>query len=110
MTSGDKMRAATISVSNEMGNEQLSYDSEGRLSQVRQTFAGRGGYPMLTNYLWDSLDRLKESAYPQQYEAGEIRKKVEPAYDIASRIDSMKFGGVTYASKHVYNASRQPTS
>src|SRR5262245_51723158 len=110
MTSGDKMRAATISVSNEMGNEQLSYDSEGRLSQVRQTFAGRGGYPMLTDYLWDSLDRLKESAYPQQYGAGEIRKKVETAYDIASRLDSLKFGGVTYASNPVYNAASQTTS
>ncbi len=110
MTSGDKMRAASVAVSNGMGNEQLSYDSEGRLSQVYQTFAGREGYPIVTNYIWDTLDRLKEGTYPQQYNAGEIRKKVEPAYDIASRIDSLKFGGVTMASNPVYNAASQTTS
>jgi RHS repeat-associated protein len=110
VTSGDKMRAEKVSVSNGMGNEQLSYDSEERLSQVRQTFAVREGYPILTNYIWDTLDRLKESAYPQQYGAGEVRKKVEPAYDLASRIESLKFGGETYASNPVYNAASQTTS
>jgi RHS repeat-associated protein len=110
VTSGDKTRAETVFVSNGMGNEQLSYDSEGRLAQSRQTFAGREGYPILTSYIWDTLDRLKESAYPQQYGAGEVRKKVEPAYDIASRIESLKFGGVTYASNPVYNAASQTTS
>jgi RHS repeat-associated protein len=110
MTSGDRTRAQSVTVSGGMGNEQLSYDSEGRLSQVRQTFAGRENYPMLTNHLWDSLDRLKEGAYPQQYGAGEIRKKVEPAYDMASRMESLKFGGVTYASNPIYNAASQPIS
>jgi RHS repeat-associated protein len=110
MTSGDKTRAESVSVTNGMGSEQLSYDIEGRLAQVRQTFAGREGYPILNNYVWTSLDRLMETTYPQQYGAGEIRKKVEPAYDIASRIDSLKFGGVTYASNPVYNASSQSTS
>jgi YD repeat-containing protein len=80
------------------------------LSQVRQTFAGREGYPIVTNYIGDSLDRLKEGTYPQQYGAGEVRKKVEPVYDMASRIESLKFGGMTYASNPVYNASSQKTS
>jgi RHS repeat-associated protein len=110
MASGDRTRAEFVSVSNGMGGEQYSYDSEGRLAQVRQTFAGREGYPILTNYTWDSLGRLKDSTYPQQYGAGEIRKKVEPAYDMASRLESLKFGGVTYASNPVYNASSQTTS
>ncbi len=90
---------------------RLSYDSEGRLSQVGQTFTGREELSAVAlTIIWDSLDRLKESAYPQQYGAGDIRKKVEPAYDIASRMDSLKFGGVTYASNPVYNASSQTTS
>ncbi|MGH9755555.1 MAG: RHS repeat-associated core domain-containing protein [Blastocatellia bacterium] len=110
VTSGDKRRAANVVVSNGTGNEQLSYDSEGRLSQISRTFAGRESYPLLTNYLWDSLGRLKESAYPQQYGAGDIRKKVEPTFDIASRLESLKFGGVTYAQNPVYNASSQTTS
>src|SRR5262249_29799199 len=33
-----------------------------------------------------------------------------PTYDIASRINSLKFDGVTYASAPVYNASSQVTS
>jgi RHS repeat-associated protein len=110
MTIHDKTRAQSVSVIGGMGNEQLSYDSEGRLSEVSQTFAGRTGYPVVTKYLWDSIDRLKHSEYPQQYGAGEIRKKVEPAYDMASRIESLKFGGVTYASNPVYNAASQATS
>src|SRR5262249_11232239 len=65
---------------------------------------------VVTNYIWDSLDRLKESAYPQQYGAGDFRKKVEPAYDMASRMDSLKFDGALYASNPVYNAASQITS
>src|SRR5262245_61103180 len=42
--------------------------------------------------------------------AGEIRKKVEPTYDAASRIESLKFGGATYAAEPVYNAASQTTS
>jgi len=110
MATGDKTRAENVYVDYGMGNENLGYDSEGRLAQVRQTFGGRESYPILTNYIWDSLDRLKENTYPQQYGAGDIRKKVEPAYDIASRIESLKFGGATYASNPVYNAASQTTS
>ena len=110
LNSGDKNRLQNYVVTGGMGSETLSYDSEGRLAQTTQTFTGRESYPMLTNYIWDSLDRLKDSAYPQQYGAGEVRKKVEPTYDIASRIESLKFGGTTYASNPVYNAASQTTS
>src|SRR6266511_49177 len=109
-TPGDKRRVQNVIVDQGMGNETMSYDSEGRLSRVVQTFTGRGDYPLVTDYIWDSLDRLKESTYPQQYIAGEIRKKVEPAYDVASRLESLKFGGATYASAPVYNAASQTTS
>jgi len=110
MTTGDKRRVQNVSVDQGMGNETMSYDSEGRLSRVVQTFTGREDYPLVTDYIWDSLDRLKENTYPQQYIAGEIRKKVEPAYDVASRLESLKFGGATYASEPVYNAASQTTS
>src|SRR5262245_44314302 len=106
----NKSQDQNVMVDQGMGNETMSYDSEGRLSRVVQTFTGRESYPLKTDYIWDSLDRLKESTYPQQYIAGEIRKKVEPAYDVASRIESLKFGGVTYASEPVYNAASQTTS
>jgi RHS repeat-associated protein len=110
MTTGDKRRVHNVYVDGGMGNEVMSYDGEGRLSQVYQSFTGRESYPIVTDFIWDSLDRLKENTYPKQYIAGEIRKKVEPAYDVASRIDSLKFGGVTMASNPVYNAASQATS
>jgi RHS repeat-associated protein len=110
VTAGDKRRVQNVTVDQGMGNETMSYDSEGRLSQVVQTFTGRESYPLKTDYIWDSLDRLKENTYPKQYIAGEIRKIVEPTYDAASRIDSLKFGGATYASAPVYNAASQMTS
>jgi RHS repeat-associated protein len=110
MTTGDKRRVQNVTVDQGMGDETMSYDSEGRLSRVVQTFTGRESYPLVTDYIWDSLDRLKENTYPQQYIAGEIRKKVEPAYDVASRLESLKFGGATYASEPVYNAASQTTS
>jgi RHS repeat-associated protein len=110
MTTGDKKRVQNVIVDQGMGDKTMSYDSEGRLSQVVQTFTGRESYPLVTDYVWDSLNRLKESTYPKQYGAGEIRKKVEPTYDVASRIESLKFGGATYASEPVYNAASQRTS
>src|SRR5262249_45078974 len=71
VTAGDKRRVQNVFVDQGMGNETMSYDSEGRLSQVVQTFTGRESYPLVTNYLWDSLNRLKDSTYPKQYGAGE---------------------------------------
>jgi YD repeat-containing protein len=110
MTSGDKRRVRTVGFDAGMGNQTMDYDAEGRVSQVYQTFGGRESYPLVTNYLWDSLDRMKEVRYPQQYGAGEARKVVTHNYDMASRIDSVQFGGVTMASGPVYNASSQVTS
>jgi len=110
MTAGDKTRVQNVSVASGMGNEALSYDSEGRLSEISQTFTGRESYPLVTSYLWDTLSRLKEETYSKQYGAGDIRKKIEPTYDVASRLDSLKFGGATFASNPIYNAASQTTS
>jgi RHS repeat-associated protein len=110
MTSGDKRRVRTVGLDGGNGNQTIDYDVEGRVSQVYQTFGGRESYPLVTNYLWDTLDRIKEVLYPKQYGAGDARKVVSHNYDIASRIDSLQFGDVTMASNPVYNASSQTTS
>jgi RHS repeat-associated protein len=110
MTSGDKRRVRTVGLDGGNGNQTIDYDVEGRVSQVYQTFGGRESYPLVTNYLWDTLDRIKEVLYPQQYGAGDARKVVAHNYDIASRIDSLQFGGVTMANNPVYNASSQVAS
>ena len=110
MTTGDKNRLQNYVVSSGMGNETFVYDGEGRMAQSTQTFVGREGYPLVKNYVWDSLDRIKELYYPVQYGGSGLAKKVEPTYDIASRLDSLKFDGTTFASNPVYNASSQVES
>lgn len=108
VTTDDKTRVQKVD--HGLGNETMSYDSEGRLSRVVETFTGRESHPLITDYFWDSLDRLTDNTYPMPYGAGEIRKKVQPTYGAASRIESLKFGGATYASEPVYNAASQTTS
>ncbi len=110
MTTGDVTRVRSMVVGSGMGNETMSYDSEGRLSEVRRTFAGRGSYPLVMNYEWNTLGQLTAMTYPAQYGAGDMRKKVEYTYDKASRMESLKFGGVTFASEPVYNAADQMAS
>ncbi len=111
LTTGDKTRLQTVTMSNGMGNDTFDYDSEGRLSQASQTFPGRESYPLVTNYLWDSLDRSQELTYPAQWGiTGNPRKKVEPLYDIANRVDTLKYDATNYASSFVYNASSQVES
>ncbi|MCI0393184.1 MAG: RHS repeat-associated core domain-containing protein [Acidobacteria bacterium] len=110
VTTGDKTRMQNVFVDAGMGNETFSYDAEGRVSNVTQTFTGREDYPLMTSYQWDTADRIEKITYPKQYGAGEIRKEVVPTYDIASRLDSLTFGGTTYASNPVYNATSQVTS
>jgi RHS repeat-associated protein len=110
MTDHDKMRVREVNASNGTWNRSVEYDIEGRVSQVRQTFAGRENYPLHTNYLWDTLGRIKEVRYPQRYGAGEARKVVTHNYDIASRLNELKYDGTTMASNPVYDASDQITS
>jgi RHS repeat-associated protein len=110
MTDHDKMRVREVNASNGMWNRSVEYDIEGQVSQVKQTFAGRENYPLYTNYLWDTLGRIKEVRYPQRYGAGEARKVVTHNYDIASRLNELKYDGTTMASNPVYNASDQITS
>jgi RHS repeat-associated protein len=110
MTGGDTMRVREVNASNGMWNRSVEYDIEGRVSQVKQTFAGRESYPLYTNYLWDTLSRIKEVRYPQRYGSGEARKVVTHSYDIASRLTELKYDGTTMASGPVYNASDQITS
>ncbi len=108
MATGDKKRVQYVYVDFGFGNQVLSYDSVGRIAQMYQSFTGRESNPIVSNYLWDSVDRLKEHTYSYQWgQAGNPRKKVEMAYDIASRVDSLKFDGVNRASSPIYNAASE---
>jgi RHS repeat-associated protein len=110
LTTGNKGRLNTVNVGSGAITDALQYDSEGRLSQATQTFAERSGYPFVTNYLYDKLDRAKEIYYPAQYGDDGLQRKIEPTYDFSTRLTDLKFGGQNFASGIVYNAASQATS
>jgi hypothetical protein len=66
---------------------------------------------MKMTYLYDSFDRTKEVRYPAQYGlAGSPRKIIEPTYDVASRLSSLKVDSVVQAGDIVYSSSDQTES
>jgi YD repeat-containing protein len=110
MTTGDKARISNIITAGIL-TENYSYDVEGRVADFTQTVDLRTSYPMTTSYLYDSLDRTKEVRYPAQYGiSGSPRKIIEPTYDIASRLTTLKVGGQLQASDIIYNSSDQTES
>ena len=110
MPTGDITRLQSVTSSN--GNtETLDYDTEGRLKLTNIVFTNRSDFPALTEYTYDSLNRLTDTRYPIQYGVtGSPRKMVHNDYDVASRASSLKVDGADYASQIVYNAANQPTS
>lgn len=109
MTTGDKTRIQRINTQAIL-DEEFTYDAEGRVSENKKTVAYRANHPFTTSYLYDTLDRVKEVHYPEQYgPLGGTRKIVAHTYDTASRLTGMTYGGQQAASDIVYNASDQTT-
>lgn len=108
-TSGDKMRVKQI-ITQGMLPEDFLYDVEGRVSEHKQTVEYRYSHPMTVNYLYDTLDRVKEVTYPAQYGlAGNPRKIVAHTFDTSSRLTAMTYDGTQQAGNIVYNAADQTT-
>jgi YD repeat-containing protein len=85
VTSGDRTRL--LQVSDGMGTDAFTYDSEGRMNQQTRTLTGRPSNPLAVSYLWDSLDRLSEVTYPTEYfQSPATRKIAHYNYDLASRL------------------------
>lgn len=92
-----------------VSTESYLYDTEGRVGAHTLTANGRPG--MRTDYVYDSLDRVKDIIYPaQNLAAGTGRKTVHQDYDTAGRPTGLKVDGVDYASQLQYNAASQTTS
>ena len=106
----DVKQLASISTSG-ISTESICYDTEGRASSKTLTLTSRSGYPFITDYNYDSLDRMYRVLYPNEYGNGAgARKYVQHSYDIASRLSSLTFDGQTQASNILYNAASQTTS
>ena len=115
VTTGEKMRLSGYAVAGGMGSETFGYDSQGRLSQATQTFTGRESHPLVKNYSWDTLDRMGKLTYPMRYDTADTaRREMTLTYDLASRVDSLRYDdaetGQVFASNPLYNAASQTES
>lgn len=108
MAAGDLTRVRSVRAAG-VSTEEYAYDSEGRMQEQKLTLDARPYHPMVINYGYDTLDRLKNVTYPQQYPSA-TRKTVTHSYDVASRLNGLQVGGVAYASDFTYNAASQTTS
>jgi RHS repeat-associated protein len=108
MTSGDVTRVRSVRAAG-VSTEEYTYDFEGRMHEQKLTLDSRLSHPTVTNYGYDSLDRLKSVTYPQQYPSS-TRKTITHSYDVASRLNGLQVGGVAYASNFIYNADSQTAS
>lgn len=109
MTAGDLSRLSAVTTDG-VSTDSFTYDAEGRLATSTQTLTNRASYPMQTDYLYDTLDRVTDVRYPAEYGTGTApRRVVHHDYDIASRLTGLKVDGADYASQIQYNAASQTT-
>jgi RHS repeat-associated protein len=110
MTTGDRTRVDKVTTTG-VSTKDYSYDTEGRVSSVSMTLTTRAAYPQLTDYTYDSLNRVTDVRYPTEYGNGtQPRKLVHQDFDVASRLTGVKLDGVSQASTIVYNPASQATS
>lgn len=105
----DKTRLKTVTVAG-IVTDNLAYDGYGRINEVTRTFNDNTARPLLTNYLYDKADRVREITYPEQWGTSTVRKIAKMNYDTASRYNEMLFGGQSFASAVSYNAESQATA
>jgi RHS repeat-associated protein len=131
MTTGDVMRLRSVTTQG-VCTQEYGYNSEGRLSLNAVTMT-RQPAALVTNYSYDSLNRLTDLLYPAQLqqdlyppregdmiEATEglssprhqrrARKVVHYDYGVESRLKKLRMHDADYASQIVYNAVGQMTS
>ncbi len=106
---GDVTRAIGVTVAG-VSQETFVYDNEGRPIEQTLNITARPGFPLTTNFLYDSLDRVKETQYPAQYgQPNNPRKVVAQGYDVAERVGAVKVNNQQIAGV-TYNAANQPTT
>jgi RHS repeat-associated protein len=109
MATGDLTRLSSVTTTG-VGTDSFTYDAEGRLGTKTQTLADRQSYPMVTDYIYDSLDRVTDIRYPAEYGTGGAPRKVlHQDYELGSRLSGLKVDGADYASQITYNAASQST-
>ncbi|HEU4768236.1 MAG TPA: RHS repeat-associated core domain-containing protein, partial [Pyrinomonadaceae bacterium] len=94
-----------------VSQETFTYHpTEGRLTARTLRLNSRWDYPFVTDYIYDSLDRVKDMLYPAEYNNGNARRLVHHDFDVAGRLSGLTFNSQTHASNIAYNADSQVTS
>lgn len=87
-----------------------NYDpTDGRLLSRTLTLNSRTSYPFTVNYTYDSLDRVSDVQYPNEWGQGSARRWLHRDVDVAGRLTNLTFDGQSHASNFVYNAGSQMT-
>lgn len=76
---GDKAHIKKVTTAG-LQMKDYAYDIEGRVQDYTQTITGRESYPMITSYLYDTLDRITDVRYPAQYGYGRQSEKIGSAH------------------------------
>jgi RHS repeat-associated protein len=110
-TAGDLAKVKSITTKDPSTDEvrtteEYRYDTQARVDQRTLTIAARPYHPLVTNFTFDSLDRITDVIHPAQYPSA-ARKTVHHDYDPVSRLSNLTVDGAAYASQFVYNASGQ---
>ncbi|HSB10627.1 MAG TPA: hypothetical protein VLM38_14150 [Blastocatellia bacterium] len=66
MPSGDKTRLFKVTTAS-VSTDEYGYDSEGRVISRTLTMTSRPAYPMVTDYIYDTLNRVSDVRYPAHY-------------------------------------------
>lgn len=102
VTSGNLTKVRSVSTSG-VSTVELSYDTLGRINEKKTTLSSRPTFPLVVNYIYDSLNRVTDVFYPTQHGAGGSRKNVKYDFDDAGRIDGLSVDAANYASDFTFN-------
>lgn len=108
-TTGNLTRLKSVTTTG-ISTVDLGYDTKGRINEKKTTLTSRSGYPLFINYQYDSLSRVTDIFYPEQYGAGGARKQVHYDFDAAGRTSALKVGADNYASEFDFNNFGQAKS
>ena len=93
----------------DVGVESFTFDTEGRVNSSTVTLNNRLLYPFTITKVYDALSRITDIYYPAQYGSGDNVKIVHQDYDVASRLSSLTYDSLSFASNIVYNAASRTT-
>jgi RHS repeat-associated protein len=108
-TTGDIGRIKSVTATG-VSTTEIGYDSLSRINEKKTTILSRPSSPMKVNYLYDSLSRVTDVIYPDQYGTSSTRKNLHYDFDIAGRMNNFKVDNVNYASEFNFNVNDQVTS